>query len=131
MRHTPQRCRRDCGLAVAATLAGVTYERIMAIAGATACQALGTSADELKAILAALTGRPWTRPELLHGDTVEQLAWRYLARGAALVVRSHWIAVASGLVFDPATPAPRLVALYPGRLAAVVDALVPLGGHLD
>lgn len=105
MIHVPQRHAHDCGVAVAAMLAGVTYDR--AAEALTATAARGVSGRAMARGLTAITGHRWRAVGLpglgafgLGG--VERAGVLLSFAGGAW----HWVAVSGGWVFDPESEAP-------------------------
>lgn len=98
--HVHQRGERDCGIAVAAILAGVSYDVSRERCG-NDCHARGLSTAEMREHLESLTAAKWTlrrkRQALAH----------VAAPIACVLIRAdgesfgHWVAIKAGVVHDP------------------------------
>jgi hypothetical protein len=116
LRFIRQSTDADCGVAVAAMLAGVPYREA---AGAAGDSPDGMSSGAVVRLLEALTGRPWRwrrcgYPRKLLADA------DWPGFGAACVRpdeerAGHWVAVAGGRVFDPSLAGPWLLRTYCAR----------------
>jgi hypothetical protein len=119
IRHVRQRSLRDCGVAAAAMLAAVSYERA-ARAHPPARRGGGLQAMDIAVMLRRLTGRFVRLSGAAEGDTLAEYA--AAAAGPAIVlihepdsVRGHYVVVADGLVLDPELAEPAPMASYRHR----------------
>jgi hypothetical protein len=102
MRLIRQQNEIDCGLAVAAMLAGVPYRKAMR-ADPNPYAERGLSTREMIELLAALTGCAWRASRMQYGRPIIAAKLPPLC---AVVIRAnakfgHWIAVKQCSIYDP------------------------------
>jgi hypothetical protein len=119
----------DCGIAVAAMLAGRAYRTTLRAAGFTPHREEGLYVSEMIALLSGLTGREWKelktvatgrlmlRETAFPGEFVPPFT---RAGGVAVVIGrrtgvpfGHWIAIRKGIAYDPELRAPLPMYDYP------------------
>ncbi len=108
VRHVRQRNGRDCGVAAAAMLAGVTYDRA-ARAHPRARPHDGLQAMEVAVMLRRLTGRLVRLSGAAEGETLAAGAPALPDPAIVLIhapgsTRGHYVVVAGGCVLDPELP---------------------------
>ncbi|HEX9108511.1 MAG TPA: hypothetical protein VF832_14805 [Longimicrobiales bacterium] len=108
LRHVRQRNGRDCGVAAAAILAGVTYDRA-ARAHPDARPADGLQAMEVAIMLRHLTGRLVRLSGAAEGEALAHCAPSLPDPAIALIhapdsTRGHYVVLAAGQVLDPELP---------------------------
>jgi hypothetical protein len=124
LNYVSQRTLSDCGIAVAAMLADVSYERAAQVTPRKVFRQ-GMYYCEMLALLEQLTGTGWRRTSLRRRCSLSQVieALSASSRPAAICIRSpngrakHYIAVQNQLVYCPAyhEDAPCLPARYKRR----------------
>lgn len=103
MKHILQKNEVDCGFAVAAMLAGVTYSRAHK---ADPCpeKSTGLSVGDFVEVLTAVSGASWT---VARPSKYPLLADFVVPKKCALLIRfdgdayGHWIACDDGVIHDP------------------------------
>jgi hypothetical protein len=131
MQHVRQINAIDCGIAVAAMLSSHAYPAA-ARADPKPHAEHGLTVREMKTLLGTLTGNAWCETRKDHHVRLDRTT---LAKEwtCAIVIGSlgaeygHWIAVESGIVFDPELDAPIPLAGYSRRRWRVLRA-VTCGG---
>lgn len=108
VRHVRQRNGRDCGVAAAAMLAGVSYGRA-ARAHPRARPRDGLQAMEVAVMLRRLTGRLVRLSGAAEGEPLAASAASLPDPAIVLIhapgsTRGHYIVVAAGFVLDPELP---------------------------
>ncbi len=104
LRHIRQRNERDCGVAAAAMLAGVSYARAARV-HPRARPRDGLQAMEVAVMLRVLTGRLVRLSGAAEGWALR--AWPALPDPAIVLIhepgstRGHYVVVAGGRVYDP------------------------------
>jgi hypothetical protein len=119
-----QRGRFDCGVAVVATVAQVSYEAVLdrPVLGLTSKAAL----DQLVLwrVLRDVTGAEWCMHELWQ-PWPRVGAWAFPDPQTVVLLQRadrsrHYVAVCGGLVYDPFLQVPVALSEYPDREAQVV-----------
>ncbi len=108
LRHVRQRNGRDCGVAAAAMLAGVSYD-LAACAHPRARPRDGLQAMEVAVMLRRLTGRLVRLSGAAEGETLAAGAAGLPDPAIVLIhapgsTRGHYVVVAAGYVLDPELP---------------------------
>ncbi len=104
LRHIRQRNERDCGVAAAAMLAGVSYARAARVRPRSRPRD-GLQAMEVAVMLRLLTGRLVRLSGAAEGWALR--AWPALPDPAMVLIhepgstRGHYVVVAAGRVYDP------------------------------
>jgi hypothetical protein len=118
-RHVRQRNGRDCGVAAAAMLAGVSYGRA-ARAHPNSRPRDGLQAMEVAIMLRRLTGRLVRLSGAAEGESLCAAAATLPDPALVLIhapdsTRGHYVVIAAGRVLDPEQPAAGLVDEYVHR----------------
>src|SRR5262245_45234061 len=113
LRHVRQRDRWDCGVAVAATLSGFSYELTLDTFRNHFGDIDGVRSYQLREILERLTGKHWRRLDGVGLLPVRRACVQRPGRIALLYEHErgrHWIAAHDGVVFDPSQDRPLPIA---------------------
>jgi hypothetical protein len=105
MRHVRQINANDCGIAVAAMLAGRAYRTTMRAAGFTPHREEGLYVSEMIELLSRLTKQPWRNVDISERVRLSEL-WDDVRCAVVIGRRSgvefgHWIALDRRTVYDP------------------------------
>lgn len=125
IRHIRQRNGRDCGIAAAAMLAGVSYREAAAAADPAVRPGDGLRAMGVARMLRRLTGRLVRISDA--GDGCALAAYEPTADPAVILIhepgdtRGHFVVVSGGLVYDPERDAPSALESYVHRRWHIAD----------